>query len=200
MNKLIHNTFVSRKLFFLLFCGMFSNVVFAQPAGFNKMQDTTSFKKKVTENAINTNTMQCSFKQVKHMDILSEDAVSKGKLWYKKESQLRWEYSEPKPYIIILNNGKASIKDKGKLNRFDMQSNKMFREINTLMMAGVQGKILESKDYTFTFFDNNKQVFAELIPTQKRMKEYLKIIAILFDKKSAEALKFRMTEASVDFT
>lgn len=189
------------KIGFLVSCILFlASEVNAQYPGYKTLSDATAFRKKAQEYTRKTNSLESDFKQVKHLSMLTENSVSKGKFWFKKDNLLRWEYNEPVQYLIVLNNGKAYIKDNGKAKKFDMNSNRIFKQVNELMLAAVKGDILESADYKITYFEGTDSFLAELLPLQKNMKEYVKNILIYFDKKDFSVSKFRMTELSGDYT
>ena len=178
----------------------FWNISFAQPKGYKNIFDLESFRNKSNEYAKNTNTIESDFKQEKHLAMLTENSISNGTFWFKKDNFLRWEYKEPLQYLIVLNGGKAYIRDNGKVKKFDMNSNRIFKQVNELMLAAVNGNILENPDYKISYFENNDSFLAELLPLQKNMKEYVKDILIYFDKKDFSVTKFRMTEMSGDYT
>lgn len=189
------------KISFLVSCFFFlvSNV-HAQYPGYKTVSDASTFRNKAQEYTKKTNSLESDFIQIKHLSMLTENSVSKGKFWFKKDNLLRWEYKEPLQYLIVLNSGKAYIKDNGKVKKFDMNSNRIFKQVNELMLAAVKGDILESPDYKITYFEGADSFLAELMPLQKNMKEYVKNILIYFDKKDFSVSKFRMTELSGDYT
>lgn len=181
-------------------CLLLTAYSFAQYPGYKTVSDASIFRKKAQEYTKKTNSLESDFKQIKHLSMLTENSVTKGKFWFKKDNLLRWEYKEPVQYLIVLNNGKAYIKDNGKVKKFDMNSNRIFKQVNELMLAAVKGDILESADYKITYFEGTDLFLAELLPLQKIMKEYVKNILIYFDKKDFSVSKFRMTELSGDYT
>ncbi len=189
------------KIGFIVSCILFlASEVNAQYPGYKKVSDATAFRKKAQEYTRKTNSLESDFKQVKHLSMLTENSVSKGKFWFKKDNQLRWEYKEPVQYLIVLNSGKAYIKDNGKVKKFDINSNRIFKQVNELMLAAVKGDILESTDYKITYFEGTDTFLAELLPLQKNMKEYVTNILIYFDNKDFSVSKFRMSELSGDYT
>ncbi len=184
-------------IIFLLFIAQTS---FAQYSGFKTISDADAFRKKAQEYTKKTNSLESDFKQVKHLSMLTENSISTGRFCFKKDNLLRWEYKEPVKYLIVLNSGKAYIKDNGKVKKFDMNSNRIFKQINDLMLSAVKGDILQSPDYKITYFESSDLVLAELSPLQKNMKEFMENILIYFDKKDFSVSKFRMTEMSGDYT
>jgi outer membrane lipoprotein-sorting protein len=173
---------------------------FGQYPGFKVLSDADAFRKSAQEYTKKTNSLESDFKQVKHLSMLTENTISTGKFWFKKENLLRWEYKDPTPYVIVLTNGKAHIKENGKVKKFDMNSNRIFKQINELMLAAAKGDILQSKDYKISYFEGTDFFLAELQPLQIGMRDFMKNILIYFDKKDFSVAKFRMTEMSGDFT
>jgi outer membrane lipoprotein-sorting protein len=170
------------------------------------MKDTLTFKSKVDKMSKETNSLQSDFTQIKNLSILSEKITSKGSFWFMKQNNLRWEYSDPYKYVIVINKDKILIKDESnKVKKYDMNSNKVFKEINDIMISCVNGDILKSNKFSIHYFENEKGYKLELIPLAKSMKESLKKINMYFDKNVTSVIKLEMIEngddsTTIDFT
>ena len=81
-----------------------------------------------------------------------------------------------------------------------MNTNKVFKEINDVMMSCVQGNIFKSGKFKVAYFENEKYYKLELIPLQKNMKESLKKINMYFDKSVTSVSKLDMIEPNEDYT
>jgi len=174
---------------------------FAQaPKGFSAMKDTTAFKSKMEAQSKVTNTMESDFTQEKYLSVMSENIVSKGHFYFKKTNMLRWEYTVPYSYLIAINKDKMFIKDNGKVNKYDINSNKMFKSINEMMVATVQGNLLNNKDYRAKFYESDKYYLVELSPVQKAAKDFLKHIQLYINKTDYSVEKVKMIEPSEDYT
>ena len=193
---------ISNRLFtciglFILFC----NNLIAQTPDYKQIVNPAIFKQKLAEVSKSVNTIQCDFTQEKHLTVLSDKIISSGTFCFKKENQLRWEYTSPYKYLIIFNKDKVYIKDDHKSNQYDMGSNKAFNEINNIMTGAVQGKLLQDETkYKPLFYENNKYYLAVLSPTDKNMKDYIKSIFLYFDKKTLSLTMIKMLELSDDYT
>jgi outer membrane lipoprotein-sorting protein len=175
--------------------------IFAQPAGYKPITDQALFKQKLNEASKSANTIQCDFIQEKYLTVLSDKIVSSGKFYFKKENQLRWEYTSPIKYLIILSNNKVLIKDDNKTNQYDLGSNKTFKEINNIMSGAVQGNLLnDDTKYKSVFFENAKNYLVILTPVDKTMKGYIKSIHLYFDRKSLSVTMIKLVENSDDYT
>ena len=131
---------------------------------------------------------------------MSEKIISKGHFCFKKINMLRWEYNDPYKYIIAINKDKMFIKDNGKVSKYDINSNKMFKSINEMMMNTVQGNLLSNKDYRAKEYESDKQYLLELAPVQKGAKDFLKVIQLYIDKSDYSVVKVKMIEPGDDYT
>ncbi len=183
------------KIIFLFF---FPIVGFSQ--SFKLVKDTLNLKLKIESMSKALNSIDADFIQEKNLSILSEKIISKGHLMFKKENLLRWEYFSPSKYLIVINKEKVFIKDEKKTSKYDMNSNKVFKEINDIMISCVQGTIFKSSKFKTSYFENEKFYKLEMIPTTKNMKESFKKINLYFDKNVTSVSKIEMIEMSEDFT
>lgn len=183
----------------LLFLLLFSGTSIAQ--SFAKMKDSKTFQKELHTIARKTTTLQSDFVQIKHLDVLSEDIESNGKLFYKANNNLRWEYTEPLEYLIVLRNGKVSIKDEGKISSYDLSGNKTFQKINEMMIGSIQGDLLvNEEDYQYEFKESNHFYLVVMYPKEQKVKEFMKSINVYFSKKDYAVEQVKMLEQSGDYT
>jgi outer membrane lipoprotein-sorting protein len=131
---------------------------------------------------------------------LSEKIISKGHFVFKKDNMLRWEYQSPSKYLIVINKNEIMIKDEKKTSKYDMNSNKVFKEINDIMLSCVQGTIFKSNKFKTSYHESDKYFKLELIPQAKNMKETFKKINLYFDKTVTSVVKLEMVEANEDIT
>ena len=165
------------------------------------MKDPSGFRQKFSEVTKKTQTIEANFIQEKHLSILSEKIITKGKFLFKKEKKLRWEYTDPFYYLIILNNGTMFIKDEDKTSQIDIQNNKMFNEINSIIMGCVQGNLFnDEKKFLPSFFENGGSFLVKLKPLESMLKEYLSEIKIFFNKNDLIVTRIEMHEPSGDYT
>lgn len=148
----------------------------------------------------NTSSIESDFTQEKNLSMLSEKIVSKGHFVFKKDNLLRWEYNSPTKYLIVINKDKILIKDEKKITKYDMNNNKVFKEINDIMLSCVQGTIFKSNKFKSAYFENDRYYKLELKPLVKSMKDTFKTINLMFDKTVSSVVKIEMIEASEDVT
>lgn len=177
---------------------LFPFICFSQT--FKALKDTTTLKQKIESMSKSTTSIEADFIQEKNLSMLSEKITSKGHFVFKKENLLRWEYASPSKYLIVINKEKVIIKDEKKTTKYDMNSNKVFKEINDIMLSCVQGTIFKSNKFKTSYFENDKGYKLELIPQVKNMKETFKKINLYFDKNVTSVSKMEMIENNDDLT
>lgn len=172
----------------------------AQYPGYTPVTDLAKFKTEFAAAAQKTISIKSDFVQEKNLSMLSEKITSKGKFWFKKESQVRMEYNQPFQYLMILNKDKVYVKDGQKENKISTKSNKMFQQINKIMIDCMQGTTLNNPDFKTRVFENKNSSLVELVPVTKGLKELFKTITVIVDKKDYSVTSIEMMELSGDNT
>ena len=192
---------INSKLSFVLFVLVFYCLSSFSQSSFKAIKDISLFKSNLAEMTEKTNTIKSDFIQEKNLSFLSEKIISKGLFYFKKENKIRWQYTEPFDYLIIINENKIYIKDEDRESKYDMASNKIFKEINKIITGCVQGDILNNdKEYKIEYYENDNFYYVKLTPYSEKMKEFLSNINIYFDKKDFSVSKLEMIELSGDYT
>ena len=172
----------------------------AQYPGYKAAADISRFNDMFTLTAKNTQTIKSDFVQEKDLSMLSEKIVSKGKFWFKKDNKVRMEYVQPFQYLMIINQNNIYVKDGQKENKISTKSNKLFNQINKIMVDCIQGTVLNNPEYKLSVFENNQTFLIELSPTARALKEFFKNINIFVSKKDYSVNKLELHEQSGDKT
>ncbi len=172
----------------------------AQYAGYSPVADLAKFKTTFAAATQKTSSIKADFVQEKNLSMLSEKIVSKGNFWFKKDSRVRMEYNQPFKYLMILNRDKVYVKDGAKESKVSTKSNKMFQQINKIMIDCMQGTTLDNTDFKTRVFENKTNALVELTPVTKGMKEMFKSINVIIDKKDFSVTSIQMQELSGDYT
>ena len=189
-----------RKIFFLLFMCIAVTAVYAQHTGYRPVADMAAFKIQFTAAAKQTQSVKADFVQEKNLSLLSEKISSKGRFWFKKDNLVRMEYNQPFQYLVVINKNNVLVKDGQKENKISTKSNKLFQQINRMMVDCVQGTALSNPDFTVAAFENAGAWLVELTPVVKGMKDYFKNINIVLSKKDYSVNRLEMYEQSGDNT
>jgi len=193
---------IFRKLIFLILFLIILLPLFtiSQPEGYKPVTDAMTVRKKIYEASSTINTINTLFIQEKHLSFMTEKIISKGIMLYQKPDKLKLEYTAPFSYILLMNGGRMTTYNGDKKSEYDLKSNKMFSEINNLIIGSVQGNLLDNPDFESTLFENAENLFTKLIPQNKELGKYIKNIGLLISKIDFSVRELTITEPSDDFT
>jgi outer membrane lipoprotein-sorting protein len=170
------------------------------PPGYKPIADPAGFKTKFKETSAKINSVHSDFTQEKSLAALTEQITSQGELWFKRENKVRMDYTRPFVYRMIINGDKMLIRDDQKENRINVKSNKLFQQIDKIMVDCIQGSILESKDFTNQVFENENSYLLQLTPVQKNFKAFFQTIILIADKNDSSVKSIALIEPSGDKT
>jgi outer membrane lipoprotein-sorting protein len=184
---------------FAIILNLFAWNSFAQE---QKMSDSeiTTFKQSVNVVSKKIKTLSTDFVQYKHLDFLSKDIETSGKMIFKEPSLLQWQYKKPYNYSIAFKNGKILINDEGKKSAVDIGNSKIFGRINKLIVGSVSGDMFDDKEFSISYFKAKNQNIAKFIPKDATLKKYIKQIELTFDKEDATVVQVKLLESSEDYT
>jgi outer membrane lipoprotein-sorting protein len=165
------------------------------------MKDITGFKQQLVTMSDKVNTIESDFIQEKSLSVLTNKIISKGHFCYKKYNNIRWEYSQPYHYLIIISNNKIFIKEDKNQKQYDIQSNKMFQEMNKFISGCIQGDILKNdKEYSVGYFEDDKSYYVSLVPKAEALRKMLNEVEIWFNRNDLTVLRIKMIESGGDYT
>jgi outer membrane lipoprotein-sorting protein len=191
---------IKLRLIMPLACALFFLKVPAQVPD-TPMKDIAGFKEKLVTMSSRVNTIESDFVQVKNLSVLANKITSRGNFCYRKENNIRWEYLQPYRYLIIISNGKIFIKEDKSQKQYDIQSNKMFQEMNKFISGCIQGDILKNdKEFRVEYFEDDKNYFVSLVPHAEKMREMLNEVQIWFSRNDLTVSRITMIEAGGDYT
>lgn len=172
----------------------------AQYPGYKVLTNAEYFNKQFAAASGHINTIKSDFIQEKNMSLLAEKIISKGNFYFRKENAVRMEYTQPFRYLMILNGSAIYIKDSQKENKISARSNKLFQQINKIIIDCVNGKALQGNDFAVNIFEGGADYLAELSPVDKNLKTIFSHINIIIDKKDFSVSRIEMHEPSGDDT
>ncbi|MGN6213786.1 LolA family protein [Parafilimonas sp.] len=188
------------KLFFIVFLMLVCSFVKAQPAGYVSVKNVAVFKSQFVTASQKISSIKADFQQEKNLSMLSDKIISKGKFWFKKENKVRMEYTQPFQYLMILNNNNIYIKDGQKENKIAASSNKLFQQVNKIVVDCVRGSAFSNTDFKVNVFESKTTYLIELTPVAKNLQQIFKSINVITDKKDYSVNTIVMNEVSGDNT
>jgi outer membrane lipoprotein-sorting protein len=177
-----------------------SLAAYSQHQGYRPVGDLGAFKKQFAAESSKIASIESTFTQEKVLTALTEKITSTGKFWFKRSNKVRIEYIKPYTYTMIMNGDKMLFRDDQKENKVNVRSNKLFQQINQIMIDCVQGTVLESKDFNVKVFEDEKTYLLEMDPTARSLREFFSTIVLKVDKKDFAANSIEMNERSGDRT
>jgi len=148
-----------------------------------------------------TNSLECNFIQKKVISVLSETFVSEGIMCFKKQTNLRWQYNKPYKYLFLLSGGKVLIKNESRTDKFDANTNKMFKEISEIMIGCVNGTMLTNETkFSSQYFVGQNGYVVKMTPKSKELKRMMNIVSLTFSKTDWAVQTIEMVEQGGDKT
>lgn len=166
-----------------------------------KMSTTEADALKNTVKALsnNTETITSDFIQYKHLDFLSNDIKSEGKLAFKSPDMVKWEYVKPFAYSVLFKDEKLFINDNGNKSDMDMGSNKIFKQLNQLITASIKGDMFDASEFDVLYFKSDGVSEVHFTPVDTQFSEFIKVFHITFND-NGEVVAVKMIEPSDDYT
>jgi outer membrane lipoprotein carrier protein len=172
----------------------------SETPGYQPVEELEQVVSTLNDHSRTIETIQSLFIQRKQLEFLDETIISKGAFWFRKENSLRWAYTEPYEYAIILHQGKFIIIDGGEVNEYDIDSNEAFREINDLIIGMVQGRVLKQDKFSLEAFENRSTYLLKLVPLDPGIRGVISGMEIFFDRQDLDVTRIVIREGEKDYT
>lgn len=199
MNRRIHSSQLPGTVMLIL-CLLFTNTLFSQTSEENPVTDPARLIEQVGAFSQKTSSITADFTQEKELSFLEEKVFLEGKFYFQREQKLRWEYTSPFDYLIILNGSRIRIVDEGKVKNYEAGSNRMFLEVSDVMSGLVNGTLLTGDKFSQVWYETADHYRVALLPLEAAMKEYLTKIEMKISKTDFSAEELKMIEKSGDYT
>lgn len=145
--------------------------------------------------------LECDFVQTIHTKMLKKDAVSYGSMSFHSPDSLRWEYTSPMKFALIMKGAKVSFVRDGRPVASDANQSRFFGEI-TKMMLGVFS--VEDYDangsFTTSVSEDGNVKTIKLVPQKKAMQQFMSEMTLHYDMASETMLMVKMLTKSGDST
>ena len=160
-----------------------------------KLEDPAALINSLKLISENTRTVQCDFVQEKELSFMTSKMVSRGTLYFSGSDQLRWEYTTPYSYVVLMVDGKLVVVDEGQVNETKLGSNPAFKKVQELLTNTLTGDFLSQEtSFNQTFAENEQYYRIEMVPVEKELARFVSRMAIYFSKKDMMLRQFEMDE------
>jgi outer membrane lipoprotein-sorting protein len=196
----LRNNYLRMKAILLAVILLCTVSTYAQNYG-NKINPSHGFSERLKVASEKTQSITCDFDQVKYMSVLAKTNKSKGKFFYKKDQKICLEYTNPQGNLIVMNGGKFKIQVGGKTTIVRMNSNPMMRQMGNMLGACMTGNLnLFGAESLSEYYENQSYYTVVIVPTNRRVKAYLKQIVLRFEKSDMTLCVMKMSENETDYT
>lgn len=155
----------------------------------------------LTQTAASMRSMQCEFTQQKNMQMLAEPTVSEGRMCYVSPHKMRWEYTQPYAFALVVDGEKITKVTDGKEEVIDAKTSRMYQGIVSIIMSSATGKnLFDKKTFDVDIQDVGEFWKAEMRPKKRDMKRMFSMLTFYFDKENNTINKVEFTEAGGDIT
>ncbi len=162
--------------------------------------ETENFKNQIKKVSKETKTITSDFVQFKHLDFLTEDIETSGKMAFKAPNWVKWEYINPYEYSIIFKDDVLLINDGGTKSDVKMNSSKLFKKLNQLIINSVTGDMFDNEEFEISFYKTERFNKVILKSKDKKLSNFIETFELYFNKETGAVVEVKMIESSQDFT
>ena len=155
----------------------------------------------LTQAAASMQTMQCRFVQEKISTMLAEPSIAEGIMLYVASDKMRWEYTSPYAFALLVNGERIVKVTYGKAEVLDAKSGRMYQGMVNLIMGSASGKnLFDTSVFDIVMYDDGAWWRADMTPKRRDMKRMFSQLVFRFDKQTQCISRVEFVEASGDVT
>ena len=192
---------MNKKVLLFAICFVIIKMTFAQDYRPATPEQQKELMQNIAAASKQMKTLQCDFVQKMTISILADEMLLEGKLLFKQDDKLCWEYIKPYRYRFTLNGNKVMIDTENNKDIFDANSNKIFKEISKLIISGINGSgIFEEDKFAARFNVGAQDHQVILTPRQRELRQLFSNVTITFNKADYTVNTVEIKELSGDTT
>jgi len=155
----------------------------------------------LSQAAASMQSMQCRFVQEKTSTMLAEPSVSEGMMYFVAPDRLRWEYTTPYPFALVVNGERIVKVTDGKAEVLEGNANRMYQGIASIIMGSASGKkLFDTSSFDIVLYDDDAFWKAEMTPKRRDMKRMFSLLVFRFDKRTQGISRVEFMGANGDVT
>ena len=155
----------------------------------------------LSQTAASMQSMQCRFVQEKTSTMLTKPSVSEGVMYFVAPDKMRWEYTSPYPFALIVNGERIVKVTDGKAEVLEGNANRMYQGIVNIIMGSASGKkLFDTSAFDIVLFDDDTFWKAEMTPKRRDMKRMFSQLVFRFDKKTNGISRVEFNGSNGDVT
>ena len=155
----------------------------------------------LTKAAASMQSMQCRFVQEKTSSMLAEPQIAEGKMYYAAPDRMRWEYTTPYAFALVVNGERLVKVTDGKTEVLEGNAGRMYQGMVNLIIGSASGKkLFDTTVFDIVFYDDNGFWRADMTPKRRDMKRMFSQLVFRFDKKTNGISRVEFVEAGGGIT
>ena len=188
-----------KRILFSILLTVFSITAFAQTQlTENQSQEVIN---QLMQAAASMQSMQCRFVQEKTSTMLAEPSVAQGTMHYVAPDRMRWEYTAPYAFALVVNGERIVKVTDGKAEVLDGNAGRMYQGMVGLIMGSASGKkLFDTTVFDITLYDDNGFWRADMTPKRRDMKRMFSQLVFRFDKKTNGISRVEFVGSAGDVT
>ena len=157
--------------------------------------------RQLTQVASTMQSMQCRFVQEKTSSMLAEPSVAEGTMHYAAPDRMRWEYTAPYAFALVVNGERLVKVTDGKAEVLEGNAGRMYQGMVNLIIGSALGKkLFDTTVFDIVFYDDNGFWRADMTPKRRDMKRMFSQLVFRFDKKTNGISRVEFGSANGDVT
>ena len=188
-----------KRVLLIAVLAVFGLTVYAQPQLSEKQSQEVM--NQLSQAAASMQTMQCRFVQEKTSSMLAEPSVSEGVLFFVAPDKMRWEYTSPYPFALVVNGERIVKVTDGKTEVLEGNAGRMYQGIVSIVMGSASGKnLFDTSTFDVAIYDDGALWKAQMTPKRRDMKRMFSQLVFRFDKKTNGISRVEFVGSNGDVT
>lgn len=155
----------------------------------------------LTKTAASMQSMQCRFVQEKTSSMLAEPQIAEGKMYYAAPDRMRWEYTTPYAFALVVNGERLVKVTDGKAEVLEGNAGRMYQGMVNLIIGSASGKkLFDTTIFDIVLYDDSGFWRADMTPKRRDMKRMFSQLVFRFDKKTNGISRVEFVEAGGGIT
>ena len=155
---------------------------------------------KIKQENLKHSSINCNFKQTKHISILGENIISEGLFFYEKPDKLSMQYTNPEGDLMSIDGDKFVMVTSGKRNETSAKSNAKMRGMKTILSSCLQGDVLQMDADGITCEEDQKYYIVSAEINKKTNKSNISKVITYYDKSNLTVSILRTEEQDGSYT
>ena len=192
---------MKKRIILMLMLALLGVSVWAQKAQPLTEAESQKVVAELTEAAAAMQTLQCRFVQEKTSSMLAEPSVSEGTMHFASPDKMRWEYTAPYAFALVVNGDRIVKVTDGKAEVLEGKTGRMYQGIVDIIMGSASGKkLFDTSVFDVVMYDDDTFWRAEMTPKRRDMKRMFSQLVFRFDKKTNGISRVEFKDAGGDLT